>query len=257
MSGADAGAMSVVSDAFLCVIGNLNAVVLYGANSGFAMMNFAWLGMGGGFLTWVAGLSIVLLFLYVGFNVMFKILNVVFNLVFLILFLPLLVASWAFDKTWKIAAGATSGAINMLARTAVRVVGITLEVVIFYGLVSFCMNETMMSDPAAEIAIAQKCEEQAAGADGAIEKTTYLSCFNAGRAANPNAFGYLDRGWDFLVMMLFIFMVYKLLIEDKLRKIIDTNSDGAYFKFGDNVKTFGKTIWNAANSLVKKIPIGK
>jgi hypothetical protein len=235
----------------------LNATVLYGANTGFAMMNFAWRKMGGGFLTWLGGLTVVLLFLYIGFKVMFKVLNVVFNLVFLIIFLPLLLAAAAFEKTWTLAGGVLDHAIGILAKTAVRVVGIAIEIMIISSLVNYSMKSTMSSDPAAEYAIIEKCEKIAANEKGEVEQNAFLKCFEAERAANPSAFRYLDKGWDFLMMMLFIFVVYYSLVDKKLRGIINTSDDDAYFKFGGALKDFGKTIWNTARQLIKKIPIKK
>ena len=47
--------------------------MLAGAAGGFAMMNYAWLDMGGGAFTWLAGLSLVLMFLIIGFDLFFQI----------------------------------------------------------------------------------------------------------------------------------------------------------------------------------------
>jgi hypothetical protein len=248
--------LSAVSDSFSCIVGNLNATILYGANGGFAMMNYAWLGLGGGILTWIGGLAVALIFLYLGFRVLWKILNVVFNLVFIIIFLPLLIAAWAFEASWGVAKGAMSGAIGMLAKTAVRSIGIVLEVVIISGMINFARTETLSSDPVAEIEIAQRCEAMA-DRGGQIDAAIYKNCFVAERARNPNAFRYLDHGWDFIMMMLFIFAVYYILIDKKLQKIINTDDDGGYFKFGNEVQSFGKQVWGGLNKIVKRIPIGK
>ncbi|MDR3208875.1 MAG: hypothetical protein LBT45_03435 [Rickettsiales bacterium] len=246
-----------VSDSFMCVIGNLNAAVLYGANTGFAMMNFAWMGLGGGFFTWLGGLAIVLLFLYIGFNVVFKVLNVVFNLVFLIIFMPLLLAAAAFDETWKLASGVLNGAIGILAKAAVGVIGITLNVMIVSALVNHGMQSTMSSDTAAEYAIIEKCEKSSANEKGEIEAAAFKACFEAERRANPSAFGYLDKGWDFLVMMLFIFAVYYLLINKELEKRMGISEKDMYFEFGSNLKTFGQTLWKLPSKIINKIPVGK
>ena len=58
---------------FMCSIGNLNAVMLAGAGGGFSLMNYAWLGMGGGAITWVAGLALVIMFLIIGFDLFFQV----------------------------------------------------------------------------------------------------------------------------------------------------------------------------------------
>jgi hypothetical protein len=249
--------MSSVSDSFMCVIGNLNAVILSGASNGFAMMGFAWQGLGGGFLSWLAGLAVVLIFLYVGFNVVFQILNVVFNLVFLIIFLPLLLAAYAFEKTWDMAKGAATGAIGILAQTAVRVIAITLNVLIFSSIVSYAQRATMSSDPAAEYAILEKCEQAAADEAGEIDKNLYKSCFLAERAANPTAFNYLYKGWEFLCMMLFLFFIYEFLIKKKLLDRFVSSEKDEYFKFGDGLKSFGQAVWKLPSQIMKKIPVGK
>ncbi|MDR2268718.1 MAG: hypothetical protein LBD94_00865 [Rickettsiales bacterium] len=254
----DDNLMAGVSNSFMCVIGNLNAVVLSGANAGFSMMNFAWLGMGGGVLTWIAGLVIVLMFLFIGIDVLFKVLNVIFGLVFIIIFLPLIAASFAFDKVWKkIAGGVSKGAIEILAKTAVQVVGITIRIMILYSLTSYAFTSTMSSNPVAEYAIIEKCENLSALPDGKMDKDVYVLCFNAERAANPDAFKHLDKGWDFLVMMLFLFAVYYALVDKKLQGVMGLSGENVDFKFGENLKSFGKTIWNTANQLVKKIPVKK
>jgi len=131
--------MAIVNSSFMCIIGNLNVAILYGASSGFAMMNMAWMGMGGGILTWIGGLLLVLIFLYVGFGVLWKVLNVVFNLVFIIVFLPLLLAAFAFEGKWKLASGVSKSAIDILAKTSVSVIGITLQVMILSSLLSYAM----------------------------------------------------------------------------------------------------------------------
>ena len=96
-SAAQCNAMKVNSDAsedllnpilqpFMCVVGNVNSVMLAGAAGGFALMNYAWLDLGGGAFTWIAGLTLLLMFLVIGFDLFFQILSVVFKLIFLIIF---------------------------------------------------------------------------------------------------------------------------------------------------------------------------
>ena len=250
-------AISGIGNSFMCIIGNLNAVVLSGATSGFAMMNLAWLGpgvgIGGGLLTWIAGLILVLVFMSIGFGIMFEILNVVFNLVFVIVFLPLFVASFAFENIWAIAKSVSGKALEMLVKTAVRVVGITLRVMIISSLISFAQGETMSSNPAAEYAIFEKCERESVIEGGEINKAAYIRCFKAEVASTPGAFAKLGNGWEFLTMMLFVFLTYYVLIDGKLRKIINISGDDAYFKFGNSVRKLGETVWKLPVSFIKKI----
>ena len=62
--------MASVSNSFMCIIGNINTVMLAGGAGGFALMNYAWMGLGGGVMTWVAGLLIVIMFIVMGFDLM-------------------------------------------------------------------------------------------------------------------------------------------------------------------------------------------
>ncbi|MDR2770306.1 MAG: hypothetical protein LBB08_02545 [Rickettsiales bacterium] len=249
--------MDPVSDQFMCVIGNLNVAILSGASGGFALMNFASQGMGGGMMLWIGGLAVVFIFMFIGFNVLFQILNVVFNLVFLIIFLPLFIASYAFEKTWKMAGGVVGNAIGILIETAVRVVAVTLRVLILSSMVAYAQKETLSSDPAAEYAIIAKCEKEAADAEGRIDMQIYKRCFEAERAASPTAFGYLDRGWDFIVMVVFLFVIYFWLVDKKLGKHLKLDEGGVYFRFGDQLKNFGGSVWKLPSSLLKKfIPGG-
>ena len=92
-SATQCGAMETVAESddvlnpvlqpFMCSIGNLNAVMLAGAGGGFSLMNYAWMGMGGGAITWVAGLALVIMFLIIGFNLFFQVLSVIMKLIFL------------------------------------------------------------------------------------------------------------------------------------------------------------------------------
>nr|MBQ0091667.1 hypothetical protein [Candidatus Enterousia merdequi] len=92
--------LTPVLQPFMCVMGNLNAVMLAGAGGGFALMNYAWLDMGdsgGGIFTWLAGLTLVIMFLVIGFNLFFQILSVIFKLIFIIIFMPLMIGAAAFE----------------------------------------------------------------------------------------------------------------------------------------------------------------
>ena len=126
---------------FMCVMGNLNSVMLAGAAGGFALMNYSWMGLGGGVFTWLAGLGAVLLFLIIGFDLFFQVLSVIFKLIFLIIFLPLCLAAAAFEPVWKAASGLVDKAINMLVRSAVKIVAITLKILVMYAIVAFAADQ--------------------------------------------------------------------------------------------------------------------
>ena len=235
---------------FLCVIGNINSVMLAGAAGGFSMMNYAALDMGGGAFTWLAGLGLVLMFLVIGFDLFFQILSVVFKLIFIIIFLPLILAAAAFETTWSFANGLVDKAINMLVSSAVRIVAITLKVLIVFGTVSYVadmyfpgpqdgysvvipplLTNQAPTDPDAEtlsvLKVFSTCESVSL-VDGLVDEEKFIECFTKEKAEvesqYPGAFDFLDDGWDFLVMMAFIFALYFLVISKKIDKLL--GSDG-------------------------------
>ena len=62
---ANGNVLTSVLQPFMCVMGNLNTVMLAGAGGGFALMNYSWLGMGGGLFTWISDLTLVIMFLVI------------------------------------------------------------------------------------------------------------------------------------------------------------------------------------------------
>lgn len=242
---------------FLCVIGNINSVMLAGAAGGFSMMNYAALDMGGGALTWLAGLGLVLMFLVIGFDLFFQILSVVFKLIFIVIFMPLLLAAAAFEKTWSFANGLVDKAINMLVSSAVRIVAITLKVIIIFGTVSYAADSyfpgpvdgysvvipPLLTNEAPEnpdtktlsvLNVFSTCESVSL-VDGVVDKDKFTNCFTARKAEverkYPDAFDFLENGWDFLVMMGFIFALYFLVINQKVDKILG-GGDKEMFDYG-------------------------
>ena len=233
----------------MCVIGNINSVMLAGAAGGFALMNYAWLDMGGGAFTWIAGLALVLMFLIIGFDLFFQILSVVFKLVFLIIFLPLLLAAAAFEQTWKLADGVVKNAINMLVKSAVQIVGITLKVLVIYATVSFAadeyfpgpndgysailppmMGQTVQNPDAQTLSVMEVFStcEQVALTDGEMDAEKFKNCFTARRAEverkYPGAFDFMSDGWDFLLLMFGLFLLYFYVVQPKIDGILGKDS---------------------------------
>ncbi len=258
---------------FMCVIGNINSVMLAGAAGGFALMNYAWLDMGGGAFTWIAGLALVLMFLIIGFDLFFQILSVVFKLVFLIIFLPLLLAAAAFEQTWKLADGVVKNAINMLVKSAVQIVGITLKVLVIYATVSFAadeyfpgpndgysailppmMGQTVQNPDAQTLSVMEVFStcEQVALTDGEMDAEKFKNCFTARRAEverkYPGAFDFMSDGWDFLLLMFGLFLLYFYVVQPKIDGILGKNSK-EQFDFGTWTKDLGKKIWNAPQQI--------
>lgn len=258
---------------FMCVIGNLNSVMLAGAAGGFALMNYAWLGMGGGLFTWLAGLALVIMFLIIGFDLFFQILSVVFKLVFLIIFLPFLLAAAAFEKTWKLANGVTGNAINMLVKTAIQIIAITLKILIIYATVSYAADEFFpgpadgysailppMMGVAPENPDAQTLSvmrvfsdcERVALTDDEMDADAFKNCFTARRAEverhYPGAFDFMSNGWDFLMLMIGLFLLYYYAVAPRVDKILAAPGK-EQFDFGAWTKDLGKKIWSAPTQI--------
>lgn len=269
---------------FMCVMGTLNSVVLAGAAGGFALMNYAWMGLGGGVFTWVAGMALIIMFLIIGFRLFFRVLSVVFKLIFLIIFMPLLLAAAAFEQTWKTAGGLVKNAINkILVPSAVQIVGITLEIIIIYATVSYAADEffpgpadgysailppmltTAPANPDAQtlsvINVFSECERVSL-TDGQVDADKFKECFDARRAdverIYPGAFDFMDDGWDFLMLMFGLFVLYYYAVEPKVKKLF--NADGKeQFDFGGWLKEMGQKAWKFPTELFEKITkaIGK
>lgn len=269
--------LNPVLQPFMCVMGNLNSVMLAGAAGGFAMMNYAWLGLGGGAFTWVAGLALVIMFLIIGFDLFFQVLSVVFKLVFLIIFLPLLVAAYAFEGTWKLAGNVVGGAINMLVKSAVRIIAISLKVLIIYATVSFAadeffpaphdgysvimppfMGQTVQNPDAKTLSVMNVFStcERVGLADGEMDADKFKDCFTAQRAMverqYPGAFDFLTDGWDFLLIMFFMFLLYFYVVSPRIDAML--GKDGReLFDFGTWTKDLGKKIWSAPQQIFDAI----
>ncbi len=252
---------------FMCTMGNLNAVMLAGAAGGFAMMNYAWLGMGGGAFTWIAGFVLVIMFLIIGFDLFFQVLSIVFKLVFIIIFLPLIIAATAFEGTWKLASNVVANAITTLVKSAVQIVAISLKILIIYATVSFAADEFFpgpadgysaimppllgrtVGNPDAQtmsvMNVFATCERVALS-DGEMDADKFKDCFTAQRAmverTYPNAFDFLDDGFDFLLIMFFMFVLYFFAISPKVDAILGKDSK-EQFDFGTWTKDLGKKIW--------------
>ncbi|MBR4891634.1 MAG: hypothetical protein IKZ34_00435 [Alphaproteobacteria bacterium] len=262
----------------MCIVSNVNSVMLAGAAGGFALMNYSWLGMGGGAMTWVAGLALVLMFLIIGFNLFFEILTVVFKLVFVIIFMPLLLAAYAFEGTWSAAKGLLGKGIDMLVSSAVRIVAITLKVLVIYATVSYAAD-TYFPGPKedgynailppmlgvgsenpdvktmAVMNVFSECERVALD-DGEMDKEKFLECFYERKEVvektYPGAFDFMENGWDFLLLMGCLFFLYFYAISPKIDKLLGKDSK-ELFDFGSWIKDFGKQMFNLPVKLTKMV----
>lgn len=267
---------------FMCVIGNLNTVMLAGASGGFALMNYSWMGMGGGAFTWMAGLALVIMFLIIGFNLFFQILSIIFKLIFLIIFLPLIIAAGAFEGTWKLASGVVSKAITMLVKSAIRIVAVTLKIVIIYATVSFAADEffpgptdgynsilppllvqkeqNLDNKTMSVISVFSKCEKVSM-VNGVVDKNTFKNCFTASKAEverkYPGAFDFMKNGFEFLLLMFGIFFLYFYVLSPKIDDLLGGSEESKdkkeEFDYGGWIKDFGKRIWGAPAQIADQI----
>ncbi len=250
------GAMAPVSGSFMCVLGNLYSIMLAGAAGGFALMNYAWLGMGGGLLTWISGLLLVLAFLVVGFDLFFQIFSVLFKVVFVIIFLPILIAAAAYEKVWKVASGLFRKSLEIVIKAAISILSITLKIVLLFSILYYSADAmfpgpvdgyTAILPPLFEApqhenvnvcSITQNitpetesvmhafavCEAQSKDADGLVDADLFKPCFDQQKqiieSIHPGAFNFLGDTWSFLITMFGLFLLYYFVLSPKIDKLI-------------------------------------
>ena len=266
---------------FMCVIGNLNTVMLAGAGGGFALMNHAWMdldGNSGGVFTWLAGLALVLMFLVIGFDLLFKILTVFFKLVFIIIFMPLLIAAAAFEQIWSLAKNLLNSAITMLVNSAISILKISLKITIIYAIVYFSADkyypgpednftsilppliteikpENMDAKTMSIMKAFSECE-QVSVIDNKMDKERFTQCFKEHRTyiqqMYPDAFKFMDEGFDFFLFMLGIFVLYFWVISPQIDKLLGKEEKES-FDYGGWLKDFGKTTLFAPVNIYLKI----
>jgi len=269
--------LSPVMSPFMCVVGNLNSVMLAGAVGGFSLMNYSWMGLGGGLFTWIAGLGMVILFLVIGFNLFFRILSVVFKLVFIIIFMPLLLAAVAFEKVWPMAAKVSGNAIDMLVKSVVSIVAITLEIIILYATISYAADayfpgpvdgysavmppllgaagpENPDAKTMAIVNVFSECERVAL-VDGEMDGDKFSECFDAKRVIveqkYPGAFDFMANGWDFMMLMFGLFFLYYYAVAPGVKKILAAPGNEE-FDFGAWTKQLGQQIWSVPRQLAAR-----
>ena len=278
--GASTNPLTSVLQPFMCMMGNLNTVMLAGAGGGFALMNYAWLGLGGGLFTWLAGLTLVIMFLVIGFDLVFQVLSVIFKLIFIIIFMPLLIAASAFEQVWKLAKGIMNSAIDMLINSAISILKISLKITIIYAIVFFAAD-TFYPKPAdgftsilppllgkitpqntdaktmSVINVFTTCEKVST-LNGEINKDKFVSCFktqkNIVEARYPGAFDFMKDGFDFLLFMIGVWFLYFWVVSPKVDNLLQMNKEGKEkFDYGKWVKDFGKTVYDAPGKIFNAV----
>lgn len=260
-----------VLNPFMCVIENLNTVMLAGAGGGFALMNYAWLDLdnnGGGLFTWLAGLGLVIMFLIIGFDLLFQVLTVIFKLIFIIIFFPLLLASVAFEQVWGLAKGLMNASIKMLIDSAVSILKISLKICIIYAIVFFSADAfyprpsdgfttilpPLLSKISPDNLDAQNMSvmnafatcERVSLVNGEMDKQKFQVCFEQQRqmieSKYPGAFDFMSDGFDFLMFMIGIFFLYFWIISPQVDKLFAKDAKEE-FDYGQWVKDFGKATY--------------
>ena len=281
------GAMAPVSGAFMCVLGNLYAIMLAGAAGGFALMNYAWMGLGGGMLTWGAGFALVLAFLIIGFDLFFQIFSILFKVVFVIIFLPVLIAAAAYERVWKVASNLFRKSLEIVIQAALSVISISLKIVLLFSIIFYAADAifpapvdgyTSILPPLFEdtgviqnktpetesVMYAFKtCESSSKDADGLVDKDKFKECFlqqkESIEIAHPGAFEFLEDGWQFLITMVGLFLLYYYVLSPKIDKLLPAGkvklpvihddktdmSTGAEFDIGQWTYDLGKKVWRA------------
>ena len=278
----DSDILTPVLKPFMCVMGNLNTVMLAGAGGGFALMNYSWLGLGGGLITWLAGLTLVILFLVIGFDLFFQVLSVLFKLIFIIIFMPVLIAAAAFEQVWKLAkdANVMNNAITILINAAVSILKISLKITIIYAVVYFSadnyypgpedgfttimpplMGQITNANPDSQtlsvMNVFSNCE-QVSLQNGEINKDKFVSCFKTQKTVveqqYPGAFDFMDDGFDFLLFMIGVFFLYFWIVSPEIDKLLNASKEGKEtFDYAEWVKDFGKTVYDAPANIYTKV----
>ncbi len=266
---------------FMCVMGNLNTVMLAGAGGGFALMNYSWLDLNdhsGGVFTWIAGLALVILFLVMGFDLLFQILSVFFKLIFIIIFMPLLIAAAAFEQVWSLAKGLLNSAVDKLLNSVIDILKISLKITIIYAVVYFAADqyypgpednftsilppfmstvkqENMDAKTMSVMNVFSTCERVSL-INGEMNKEKFTACFktqkNLVEQKYPGAFDFMDDGFDFLLFMLGVFILYFWIVSPQIDKLIGSTSKEP-FDYGQWIKDFGKTVYNAPVNIYTKV----
>jgi len=223
---------------------------------------------------------LVIMFLVIGFDLVFQVLNVIFKLIFIIIFMPLMIAAAAFEQVWKLAEKVMSGAIEMLINSAISILKISLKIIIIYAVVYFA-TDTFYPNPAdgftsilppllgkitpqnqtAKTAAVQKvfttCE-QVSLHDGEIDKNEFKRCFDTQKTVveskYEHAFDFMNNGLDFLLFMIGVFFLYFWVVSPEVDKLLNMSKEGKEdFNYGQWIKDFAKTTYQAPGKIFNAV----
>ncbi|MCL2629881.1 MAG: hypothetical protein FWD33_04345 [Alphaproteobacteria bacterium] len=120
----------------MCMTGAMNAVALQGAHKGFSTMKDS----NGNPILWLLGLALVALFAMYGLKIFFELMNIVFTVLFFIMFLPIIIASYAFNNVWGISKNVSDNMLNQVTNMAIAMVSISLRFTMFYTIMTFAFD---------------------------------------------------------------------------------------------------------------------
>ena len=116
-------------------------------------------------------------------------------------------------------------------------------------------NETLTAQTQAVYNVFATCEKTSI-VDGDLDKATFKTCFDQNRAIvearYPGAFDFMDDGFDFLLFMIGVALLYFWIISPKIDELL-TPDGKEKFEYGAWVKDVGKMTVNAPYNVYSKI----
>ena len=194
--------------------------------------------------------------------------------------MPIMIAAAAFEQVWKMAESAMKTTINLLISSAISILKISLKITIIYAIVYFAADQvypgpedgfTTILPPllgqighenadakTMSVMNAFKKKKKVSLSDGQMDKDKFVSCFKTQRsmieARYPGAFDFMDDGFDFLLFMIGIWFLYFWVISPKVDELLGTDKETKEtFDYGQWVKDFGKTVYNAPVNVYTKV----
>ena len=191
--------------------------------------------------------------------------------------MPLMIAAAAFEQVWSLAKDVLNKAITMLINSAISILKISLKITIIYAVVYFAADsyypkpsdgftsimppllnsEMFKTNPDAKtmsvINVFTTCEKVSM-INNEIDKDKFVSCFNAQKstveAKYPDAFDFMDDGFDFLIFMIGVFFLYFWVVSPEIDKMLGSGKDGKEeFDYGQWVKDFGKRAYETPGKI--------
>ena len=166
----------------------------------------------------------------------------------------------------------------MLINSAIDILKISLKIVIIYAVVYFAADKyypgpedgfTTILPPLISNTQTQNMDaktmsvmnafstcERVALIDGEMDKEKFTTCFKTQRSIieqrYPGAFNFMDDGFDFLLFMIGVFILYFWIVSPQIDKLLGSEGKES-FDYGKWVKDFGKTAYNAPVTIYNKV----